>query len=63
MNDETCKWHRIHELIWQTACDHQIGTPVEWEPVPGMACMCCTKPVEVDRDARSESQKGGEENS
>ena len=47
MDNETCSWYRIKELIWQTECNHQIGTPIEWEPIPGMACMCCKKPVEV----------------
>ena len=50
--DETCNWYRIKDLIWQTGCDHQIGTPITWEPVEGMACMCCHKPVEVTHDAR-----------
>ena len=47
MLEETCKWKKVAELVWQTECNHQIGTPRKWEPVPGMACMCCKKPVEV----------------
>ena len=47
MTDETCKWNRIKDLVWQTACDHQIGTPRKWEPIPGMACIACKKPVEM----------------
>ena len=47
MGEETCQWQRIKDLVWKTACDHQIGTPRKWEPIPGMACICCKKPVEV----------------
>jgi hypothetical protein len=50
MLEETCKWTRVAELIWNTECKHQIGTPKKWEPVPGMACICCKKPVEVERE-------------
>lgn len=46
--DETCKWIRTKDLVWKTECEHQIGTPKKWEPVPGMACICCKKPVEVE---------------
>jgi len=46
--EETCKWKRVAELVWQTGCDHQIGTPRQWEPIEGMACICCKKPVEVE---------------
>jgi hypothetical protein len=63
MSNETCKWYRIKELIWQTGCEHQIGTPIEWEPVPGMACMCCKKPVEVVNDAGNESQSASAQDS
>jgi len=45
--EETCKWQRTKPLIWETGCKHHIGTPRSWEPVPGMACMCCKKPLEV----------------
>lgn len=49
---ETCKWKRIKDLVWQTECNHQIGTPRKWEPIEGMACICCKKPVEVVEDVR-----------
>ena len=49
--DETCKWQRVKELVWSTECNHQIGTPKSWEPVEGMACFCCHKPIEVVKDA------------
>ena len=52
MFDETCKWIRIKDLIWDTECKHQVGTPRKWEPIEGMACMCCKKPVEVVNDGR-----------
>ena len=50
MGEETCQWQRIKDLVWKTACDHQIGTPRKWEPIPGMACIACKKPVEVVDD-------------
>jgi hypothetical protein len=53
MIDETCKWHRIKDLVWSTECKHQIGTPRSWDPVEGMACICCKKPVEVLNDTGS----------
>lgn len=46
MLDETCKWIRIKDLVWKTECNHEIGTPRNWEPVG--ICMCCGKPVEVE---------------
>ena len=52
--EETCKWTRVAELIWDTECKHQIGTPRTWEPIPGMACICCKKPVEVVNDGQVE---------
>ena len=52
--EESCKWTRVANLVWKTECDHQVGTPRTWEPIPGMACMCCKKPVEVvnERDTQ-----------
>ena len=49
---ETCKWTRTNHLVWDTQCNHQIGTPRSWDPVEGMACMCCKKPVEVANEGR-----------
>jgi len=55
MIDETCKWRRVKDLIWSTECKHQIGTHKKWEPVEGMACICCKKPVEVVNEEVCES--------
>ena len=52
--EESCKWTRVANLVWKTECDHQVGTPRTWEPIPGMACMCCKKPVEVVNDGQIE---------
>jgi hypothetical protein len=52
--EETCKWQRTKPLIWETGCNHHIGTPRSWEPVPGMACMCCKKPLEVVEEQDNE---------
>lgn len=59
--DETCEWNRIKDLIWQTSCNHQVGTARSWEPVPDMACFCCHKPIEVKNDAGRISKKEHEE--
>jgi hypothetical protein len=53
--EETCKWTRVAELIWDTQCKHQIGTHKKWEPEEGRECMCCKKPVEVEREHVKES--------
>lgn len=53
--EETCKWKRVANLVWQTECNHQIGTPRQWEPVEGMACICCKKPVEVENECVHEA--------
>lgn len=52
MFDETCKWIRTKDLVWDTECKHQVGTPRKWEPIEGMACICCKKPVEVVNEGR-----------
>ena len=44
--EETCKWKKVASLVWQTGCDHKIGTHPKWEPEG--VCMCCKKPVEVE---------------
>jgi len=62
MFDETCKWIRTKDLVWDTQCKHQVGTPRKWEPIEGMACICCKKPVEVMSDAGSESKERHQEN-
>lgn len=49
---DTCKWTRKSHLVWDTQCSHQIGTPRSWDPIEGMACICCKKPVEVANDER-----------
>ena len=55
MLEETCKWTKVAELIWDTECKHQIGTHKKWEPEEGRECMCCRKPVEVEREHVKES--------
>lgn len=53
MIDETCKWRRAKDLVWSTECGHQIGTPRSWEPEGD--CICCKKPLEVEREHVKES--------
>ena len=57
MTDQTCKWQRVKELIWQTECDHQIGTPKSWEPIEGMSCFCCHKPIEVVEEKEDDGHR------
>lgn len=51
---EICKWDRIKPLIWQTGCNHQIGTPEDWLPAEGMLCLC-DRLIEVVNDPRKKS--------
>ena len=62
MFDEHCEWGRVKDLVWNTTCGHQIGTPRSWDPSPGMACICCKKPIEVVDDAGSKGQKADQTN-
>lgn len=50
MISERCPWYRISSLVWETGCDHQIGTPRSWEPKEDSPCMCCKKPVVIVED-------------
>lgn len=56
MFEQKCTWVRIRDLIWETQCKHKIGTPRAWEPIEGMACMCCGKPVYLGEGVNEDLQ-------